>query len=171
MNELSILMHLLSKKNNNFQIGATEEEILDLLNIKDKNKSFKFQKLINYLSYHVELLGLQVRFNPLDSHWFLTFDQDLSDLISANPFEDLPRLGATLFYTLASCFNNSGVGKINEIRNLRKKKFIMEDLKELEKLGYIKIEMYDGEVKLTPLIGYKLDLNSLFVKVALKLKE
>jgi len=171
MNELSILMHLLSKKTNTFQMGSTEDEILDSLNIKDKNKLHEFQKLINYLSYHVEPLGLQVRFNPLDSHWFLAFDHDVSDLISANPFGDQPRLGATLFYTLACCFSNSGVGKINEIRNLRKKKFVIEDLKELEKLGYLKIEKYDGIVRLTPLIGYKLDLNSLFVKIALKLKE
>jgi len=152
-------------------MGSTEEEILDALNIKDKNKSFEFQELIKYLSYHVEPLGLQVRFNPLDLHWFLAFDHDLSDLISANPFEGRPRLGATLFYTLACCFSNSGVGKIIEIRNLRKKKFILEDLKELENLGYLIIDKLNGEVRLTPLIGYKLDLNALFVRVALKLKE
>ena len=170
MNELSILMHLLSKKADIFQMGATEEEILDALNIKHKNKSFVFQELIKYLSHHVKPLGLQVRFNPLDSHWFLAFDHDVSDLISANPFADQPRLGATLFYTLACCFNNSGAGKIVEIRNLRKKKFILEDLKELEKSGYVIIDKLNGEVRLTPLIGYKLDVNALFVKVALRLK-
>lgn len=164
-------MQLLSKKTNAIQIGATEEEILDTLNIKDKNKSFEFQNLINYLSYHLEPLGLQLRFNPLDDHWFLTFDYDTTDVISANPFKDQPRLGATLFYTLACCFSNSGVGKIDEIRNLRKKKFVIEDLKELEKLGYLKIDKYNGDVRLTSLIGYTLDLNALFMKIALKLKE
>ena len=42
MNEMSILMHLLSKRRNKYQIGATEEEILDVLNVKNKNKSIIF---------------------------------------------------------------------------------------------------------------------------------
>jgi len=171
MNELSILMHLLSKKVKLYQMGATEEEILDALNIKNKNRSFYFLTLLTNLSNHVEQLGLQVRYNPLDHHWFLSFDTDVSDVISANPFEDKPKLAATLFCTLVCCFNNSGIGKIHDIRDLRQKKLVLEDLRELEKLGYLNIDKLQGQVSLTPLIGYTLDLDALFLKIALKLKE
>ena len=49
MNELSVILHLLSKKENISKIGSTKKEILNALNIKDKNKSIYFQNLINNL--------------------------------------------------------------------------------------------------------------------------
>ncbi len=151
-------------------MGATKEEILASLNFQGKNDNFYFQTLLTNLSEHVEQIGLKVRFNPLDSHWFLSFESDTSELISANPFKNQPKLAATLFVTLVCCFNNSGIAKLHEIRDLRKKKLVLEDLRDLEKTGYVKIDKLKGEVLLTPLIGYKLDLEQLFVKVALKLK-
>ena len=171
MNELSILMHLLSRKITTDKIGASEEEILDALNLKTKNKSIRFQYMITYLSRYVENLGLQVRYNPLDEHWFITFDQEISDVISANPFENQPKIAATLFCTLACCFKNSGSCMIHEISELRKKKGVREDLKILEKKGYIVMDKKSDRVHLTPLIGYQLDLNALFTNLALKLKE
>ncbi|MFX1399325.1 MAG: hypothetical protein ACFFAS_20050 [Promethearchaeota archaeon] len=171
MNQFSILMHLLSKKDTLYEMGATKEEILAALNLKTKNDDFFFQNLITNLSNHLEIIGLRVKYNPLDSHWFVSFDLGTSELISANPFKDQPKLAATLFVTLVSCINNSGVAKLHQIRDLRKKKLVLEDLRELEIMGYLKIDKIKGEVQLTPLIGYKLDLEYLFVKLALKLKE
>ncbi|MFX1409106.1 MAG: hypothetical protein ACFFA6_02040 [Promethearchaeota archaeon] len=171
MNEFTLMMYLLSKKSNLYQIGATKKEILELINIKNKNKSIFFQNLIINLSNYLEPLGLQVRFNPLNSHWFISFDPDTSDLVSANPFEGKPRLAASLFYILINCLKNSGVGKIQEIKKMRNKKGIFEDLRELEKRGYIIIKKDIGEVNLTPLIAYQLDLSKLFLKLALKLKN
>ena len=171
MNELTVLMNLLSKKTNLYQIGATKKEILNALNVKDKNKLIYFQNLISNLSNYLEPLGLQVKFNPLNSHWYLSFDSNTSEIISANLFDGKPRLAATLFFILVFCFKNSGIAKIQKIQELRKKKGILEDLKELEKMGLIIIEKKSKKIQLTSLIGYLLDLEKLFMKTALKLKS
>jgi len=171
MNEMSILMHLLSRKRKSYQIGATEEEILDILTVKNKNKSVYFQNLITGLSNYLIPLGLQVKFNSLNSHWYINYDNEVTELISANPFEGKPSLAATLLCVLTSCLKNSGSSSIQEIKKLRSKKEIMGDLKELEKEGYIVISKTTYQVHLTPLIGYKLDLHKLLVKLSLKLKE
>lgn len=162
---------MLSNKNNLYQIGATKREILDTLNVKNKNKSGYFQNLITNLSKYIEPLGLQIRYNPINSHWFISYDSEVSDLISANPFDNKTRLAATLFCTLVICFNNpDGISLIPEIEKIRKKKHIFEDLKNLEQNGYLEIDKDRNNVKLTPLIGYQLDLEKLFVKLALKIK-
>jgi hypothetical protein len=171
MNEFTILMYLLSTKENKTQIGASKEEILKRLNIHDKNQSIYFQNLITHLSNYIEPLGLQIRFNPLSSHWYLAFQMHASEFISANPFENKPRLAATLFYVLVCALKNAGFAKIHDIQEIRKKKYVIEDLKELRKLGYLELDENFGKVKLTPLIGYQLDLNKLFIKLALKAKQ
>jgi hypothetical protein len=171
MNELSILMNLLSRKLNYSQIGATKKEILNKLNLKGKNKSIYFQNLINNLSIYLEPLGLQVRFNPLNSYWYISFDPETTEIISANPFEGHPRLAATLFCTLICCFSSSGETTIQKIKETRKKKGVIEDIKELEKMGFVLLEKNLNKVSLTPLIGYLLDINKLFFKTALKLKK
>ncbi len=171
VNEISILMHILSNKRNKYQVGATKKEILKELNITNKNKTVYYQNLISNLSNYIAPLGLQIMYNPIDSHWFISYDTDISDLISANPFEGKPKLAATLFCTLVCCLQNSGVGKILDIEKLRKKKNVIDDLKELEKRGYINIIKESNSVRLTSLIGYQLDLSQVFVKLALQLKE
>ena len=128
---MTILVYLLSKETYKSQIGATQEEILNALNVKDKNKSFYFQNVIENLSNYVEPLGLQVRFNPLNSHWYISFDSETTEIISANPFEGNPRLAATLYCTLICCFNNSGETTVQKIKEIRKKKGVIDDIKEL----------------------------------------
>jgi len=171
MNEISILMHLLSRKKNSSQIGATKKEILDVLNVKTKNKSIYFQNLITGLSDYLEPLGLQVKFNSLNSHWFINYENEVIELVSNNPFEGQPSIAATLLCVLTSCLKNSGTSSIQEIRKLRSKKDITDDIKTLEKEGYLVIDKTTNQVQLTPLIGYKLDLHKLLVKLSLKLKE
>ena len=171
LNEISILMHLLSNKYGLYQIGASEDEILQALKITGKNKTIYFQDLLNNLSKYVEPLGLEVRYNPIDSHWFLSFDSEISDAINANPFEGKPRLAATLFCVLVCCLQNSGIGKIQDIKKLRNKKNVIDDLKELEKFGYIEMVEDSSQIQLTPLIGYQLNMEQLFIKMALKLKN
>ena len=163
-------MHMLSKKSDLYHLGATKVEILNALNIKNRNKAFHFQNLLINLANYIEPLGLQINFNPLDTHWFISYESDVSDLIRANPFEDKPRLAASLFCALVCCLKNSGRGKIHEIEELRNKKSVLEDLKELEKRGYLEIAKDEGQVRITPLIGYQLDLQKLFIKLSLKLK-
>ncbi|MHA2282834.1 MAG: hypothetical protein ACXAC5_18490 [Promethearchaeota archaeon] len=171
MNEFTILVYMLSKKVNKFEIGATQKEIIKKMNFQGKNESVYFQNIIVQLSNYLRPLGLQIRFNPLSSRWYIAFEMATSDLIHANPFEDKPRLAASLFCVLICCLKNSGIGKIHDIEKLRKKKSVVEDLKELRNRGYIEISDDLGQVKLTPLIGYQLDLNKLFIKLVLKLKQ
>ena len=171
MNEISVLMYMLSRKKSIHQIGATKKEILKSLNVKNKNKSVYFQDLLTGLSKYLEPLGLQIIFNSLNSHWFINYDSELTELISANPFEGRPSLSATLLCVLTSCLKNSGHTSIQEIRMLRNKKDVREDIKILEKEGFLELDKKTTNIRLTPLIGYKLDLQKLFVRLALKLKE
>ncbi|MFW9876354.1 MAG: hypothetical protein ACFFG0_24935 [Candidatus Thorarchaeota archaeon] len=171
MNEFTILMNLLSTKVDESHIGASKEEILKKLNIHGKNESIYFQNLITNLSSYIEPLGLQIRFNPLSSRWYIAFEILTSDFFSANPFEGKPKLAATLFCTLICCLKNLGNAKIQDIKKVRNKKYIFEDLKELQNMGYLEIDNKLGKVNLTSLIGYQLDLNKLFIKLALKLKQ
>lgn len=164
-------MHLLSNKKGLFQIGATKKEMLQALNIRNRNETAYFQNLITNLSKYVEPLGLQIRYNPINSHWYISYDPEISDAISANPFDGRPRLAATLFCVLACCLQNKGIGKIHQIKELRNKKDVLEDLIYLEKMGYIQVDKDSGKVYLTPLIGYQLNLEQLFVTMALKLKK
>ncbi len=171
MNEMSVLMHLLSKKENNSIIGSTKKEILNALNVRDKNKLIYFQNLITSASNYLEPIGLQIRFNPLNSYWYLTFDSETTEIISANPFEGNPRLAATLFCTLICCIGSSGETTIQKIIEIRKKKGVIEDIKELKKMGFVLFDKNLNKVNLTPLIGYLLDLEKLFLKIALKMKN
>ncbi|MFX0033253.1 MAG: hypothetical protein ACFE9P_11370 [Candidatus Hermodarchaeota archaeon] len=171
MNEISILMHLLSRRDDLYHIGATEDQLLEALNITYKNRTLHFQSLITELSKIIEPIGLQIRFNPLNSHWYITFEQDISNIINSNPFGNHPSLAATLFCVLACCLKNSGFSTIREIQKFRRKKTILEDIKSLQHKGYINYDKKQNQVCLTPLIGYQLDLEKLFIKLSLKLKE
>jgi len=171
MNEISILMHLLTRKRDSYHIGSTKKEILEILNVTSKNKSIYFQNLIIGLSNYLIPLGLEVKFNSLNSHWYIKYDTEVTELISANPFEGKPSLGATLLCVLTSCLTNSGTSSIQQIKKLRRKKIIIDDLKELEKDGYLIIDKTTKQVQLTPLIGYKLDLHKLLVNLSLKLNK
>ncbi|NHJ23432.1 MAG: hypothetical protein EAX89_02580 [Candidatus Lokiarchaeota archaeon] len=171
MNEISLLMNLLSKKGYNGQFGAPKEEILEVLGAKDKNSSIYFQKLLVQLSNYLQPIGMQIRYNPLNSYWYIRFESEISELISANPFEGKPSLAATLFCTLIYCLKSSGNAYISEIQKARNKKYIKDDLKELEVLGYIEIRKETEQVKLTPLIGYQLDIARLLLNTALKVKD
>ncbi len=173
MNEMSILMHVMSKKEGSGRYGATMKEILKILSISpdSKNASIYFQDLIANFSKYLEPLGLQTKFNPIDNNWFISHEAEISDIINANPFEGKPRLAATLLCSLICCLRNSGIGKIHQIKELRKKKNVVEDLKELEEKGYLEIDDNHLQVRLTPLIGYQLDLSKLFIKLALKLEQ
>ena len=164
-------MNLLSRRINKYQIGATKTEIMSFLNLDLKKDMHYFQELIVQLSNYIEPLGLYIRFNPIDNHWYIGYDFVTSNLLSANPFEDKPKLAATLFCVLVCCLSNRGIAKITEIKNLRNKKGILKDLKDLEEMGYLEINEKLSEIKLTSLIGYQLDIQKLFTKLSIQLKN
>ena len=130
------------------QSSRVTETVESKLNLKTKNQSVHFQKIIIELANYIEPIGLQIRYNPLDAHWFISFDSGISDHIMSNPFEQQPSLAATLFCTLAFCLKNNGYTTIPEIKRLRNKKGLYQDLKDLEKRGYIIIEKSTGKVVL-----------------------
>ena len=152
-------------------IGASKKELIENLGIKGKNSSVYLQKLIIELSNYLEPIGLQVRYNPLNSYWFITFESEISELLLANPFERRPSLAATLFCVILYCLKSSGSAEIADIQKIRGKKSIIEDIKELEGLGYLEVISKSNQVRLTPLIGYKLDIPKLLLQTALKIKD
>jgi len=101
----------------------------------------------------------------------MTPSHAISEAPIPNPFEGKPSLAATLLCTLTCCLKNSGISSIQEIKKLRSKIDITDDIKTLEKEGYLVIDKATNQVQLTPLIGYKLDLHKLLVKLSLKLEE
>ena len=152
-------------------IGASKKELIENLGIKGKNSSVYLQKLIIELSNYLEPIGLQVRYNPLNSYWFITFESEISEVLLANPFERRPSLAATLFCVILYCLKSSGSAEIADIQKIRGKKSIIEDIKELEGLGYLEVISKSNQVRLTPLIGYKLDIPKLLLQTALKIKD
>ena len=78
MNEISILMYMLSKRTGLHKFGATQIEIFDRLNLKGKLQYEYFNKLINNLANYIEHLGFQIRYNPLDSHWYISYKPEIS---------------------------------------------------------------------------------------------
>lgn len=171
MNEISILIYLLSKKDQIDEMGSTKEEILEKLQISGRNKGYIFKKLLTEVSNYLFPLGMEIQYNPLNAHWFLSFKTNMNDLILANPFQDKPRLAATLFCTIILCLKSNGIAKVEEIKKLRNKKDLRTDLKDLEKLGYVQMLRNNSEIKITPLIGYQLNLEKLFMKLSLKLNS
>lgn len=171
MNEFSILMHLLTKKNTIQNLGASKKEIIETLNYDNKNKGILFTETIINLANYIKPIGLHIRYNPIDSHWFISHETDISDLLKINPFEGRPKLAATLFCVIICCLKHSGSSKIAEIKKIRDKKDISDDLKELEQMGYLIINKEQSKIELTPLIGYQLNLEKLLIKVSLKSKD
>jgi hypothetical protein len=169
MNEISILMYLLSKKDMVDEMGSTKEEILDYLKISGRNRGYFFRNLLIELSNYITPLGLEIQFNPLNNRWFLAYKSNMNELISANPFQDKPRLAATLFCAIVLCLKNNGVVKIAELQKARRKKDIRNDIAELELLGYIETLKSGTDIRLTPLIGYQLNLEKLFMNLSIKL--
>ncbi|MGV9205972.1 MAG: hypothetical protein ACOC44_18335 [Promethearchaeia archaeon] len=168
-------MHLLSKEDKESNtIGTTKKEALEYLNIGPRNNDGYFQDLLAHLAEYIRPLGLQVRFNPMINRWYLSYEDSVSDLIEANPFSDKPRLPATLFCILTVALSHSGKIRVKDVKELRKKKGIHRDLNDLEDLGYIKLETDNKGIefiRLTPLIGYQLDMEKLSLNLALQTKK
>jgi len=169
---MAIIMHLLSRQEAPYKIGATKKEILRAISINpdNKNADVYFHNLIKELSEYIEPIGLQIKFNPIDKKWFIIYENEVAELLQVNPFDGKPRLAATLFCCIVCCLKNSGIAKIHEIKELRKKENLIEDLKELEQRGYLVIDKDLMQVKITSLLGYHLDLYKIIIKLALKIQ-
>lgn len=140
--------------------GAPAEEILKTLHWPEKLGCGELQKKLSEFDTYLQPLGLQVRLNPLNDFWFVAFRQDISEFAVQNPFGGKLRLPATLLATIICMVKYRNQVPISAIREIRKKETVLEDLKQLQNLGYI--EITGEKITLTPLIGYQLDLINLF---------
>ncbi len=140
--------------------GAPAEEILKVLHWPEKLGRAELQKKLTEFDTYLQPLGLEVRVNPLNDFWFVAFRQEASEFAAQNPFGGKPRLPATLLSTIICMVKYGNQVPISAVREMRKKESVMEDLKQLENLGYVAIT--GDKVTLTPLIGYQVDLINLF---------
>ncbi len=163
MNEAEILMYLLSRNKDSTTIGATKAELCAKLGLTDRNADYKFWNLLQGLNSSLFSLGLSVKFNPMNSHWFIGFQDKMENEFSGH-FKSLsPRLSATLFTILVVYISKDTVITPTKIRELRNKKDISKDLEDLNRLGFITIQ--DNSVTPTPKIFYYININELIEKV------
>ena len=168
MNEAQVLMYLLSRKKDHSTIGATKEEICTKLGLTDRNADYKVWNIIQGLNQSLFPLGLTAKINPLNSHWFIGFQDKMEINFGGNIHTLSPRLAATLFTILILYVGKSENLTAGNVQKLRNKKDISTDLRELEKLGFI--EVADDDITLTPKIFYYVDVNELIEKIK-ELKE
>ncbi len=163
MNEAQLLMFLLSRKKNESTIGATRDEICAQLGFTDKNADYKFWNLLSGLNKSLFPLGVVTKFNPVNSHWFLGFQDKMEHDFGKSTHILVPRLAALLFTILILYVSKSSHITVKKIQEIRNKQDISKDLQELEKLGYILIN--EEIVSLTPKVFYYINVEELIDKI------
>jgi len=161
-------MYLLSRQKDTVTIGSTKEEICMKLGLSDRNTDYKLWNLIQGLNRSLFPLGMVTKFNPVNNHWYIGFQENLESEFGGSFHTLIPRLAATLFTILILYVSKSEKITVNKIQELRNKQDVLKDLKELEDLGYI--TSVDDTITLTPKIFYYVDINELIEKIK-KLKD
>jgi len=163
MNEYSILIHLLTQKRENSSLknteilGATQKEICKKLKFTGKSASIRFYSLLEEVSKNLRAFGLHIQKNPLNNHWFITQDSEIQEFSQANPFHDKPKLAATLCAVLAVSLTQASSVSVDQVKEVRKKKNLMNDLKALEKMKFIILS--ENQILIHPNIGYFLNID------------
>lgn len=163
MNEAQLLMYLLSRQKNNSTIGATKDEICAKLGFSDRNADYKLWNIIQGLNKSLFPLGMVAKFNLVNSHWFIGFQDKMDSKFGGSIHALTPRLSATLFTILILYVSKTAkitTGKIHELRN---KQDIGKDLRDLEKKGFILLE--EEVITLTPKIFYFINVDELIEKI------
>jgi hypothetical protein len=163
MNEAQLLMYLLSRKKDKTTIGATRDEICAKLGFTDRNADYKFWNLLEGLNKSVFPLGLVTKYNPVNDHWYLGFQDNLDSQFGKSIHTLSPRISALLFTILILYVSKSEQITSGKLQKLRNKKDISKDLRDLEKLGFITVEK--DLVKLTPKVFYYIDVDDLIEKI------
>ena len=165
MNELGILLHILSQrtpitKTNwiNSEFGATEEEICKTLKFEGKNQRTQFLNILKEFTNFIMPLNLEVRQNMFNQKWFLTQQNTIQEFFKTNPFLNKKRLAATMIIIISLCITQNGETTISEIKKIRKKKDITDDLKDLEELNLI-TQDDQNNISLHPNIGYYVNID------------
>jgi len=119
--------------------GISLREIIRLLGLREDDFGEVCAiKALERVSYMLSLLGFSLMYNPLSKTWHLAFTEGEGFLPD--------RVKATLFAVIKLCAGK-GEAKIEEVAKERgvEVKTVLEDLKYLERLGFIK--MRNGVVK------------------------
>ncbi len=160
MNESELIIYLLTRKRGEETIGATQKELLEALSLTDRNSKSKLFNLLEEINSNMAFLGIRIKLNPANNHWFIEFKDSISSVVSEQFKSNLPsRLAATLFSVLLLIISNGGPISPSDITEIRNKKKIGTDLTELEEYGFIRYE--GNSVYLTPKVFYHIDIDQI----------
>ena len=163
MNEAQLLMYLLSRKKDDSTIGATRDEICAKLGLTDRNADYKFWNLLQGLNKSLFPLGMVLKFNPINSHWYLGFQDKMEFKFGRSKHTLSPRISALLFTILILYVSKSTRITMGKIQELRNKQDISKDVRDLVRLGFITVE--EDVVTLTPKVFYYVDVDELIEKI------
>ncbi|MBD3353109.1 MAG: hypothetical protein GF364_16630 [Candidatus Lokiarchaeota archaeon] len=164
MNEAELMIYLLTRKNGNSIIGATEKELLNGLVLTDRNARYKLIQLLQELNTNLAILGLNVKYNSANGRWFIAFRDNVADIIEKKTFAMLSStLAATLFTILLLSISTGGPVQKSEILEMRNRKRIDDHLRELRDLGYIIVKK--STVSLTPKIFYYINTDDIIKEI------
>lgn len=160
MNEFKIITYLLARKGGD--TGADAATLKRALGIEQDDDG-TLHGIMDAYARHVAVLGLAVERNPLNGHWFLASDGEISAKTIVNPFPGNTRLASTLLAIVLATARDGEAPSTASVRDIRKVKDIKQDLKELQAMNLIKV---DGDVvHLTDEVGYVLDLPALLAMI------
>ena len=160
MNEYAILMKLLTRSGT--PIGAGVDDMLDALGLpEDLGREILFRRL-SELHTRLEPVGLTIKHNPVSGVFYVdTFIQSkITQEESALP----DRLAATLLIVITLAYQESGWVSYDRVREFRKKSLrgVMDDLRELQKQGYIEIDQAGKKVRLGLRVPFEIDYEAFF---------
>lgn len=164
MNEAELLIYLLTRIQDNIIIGTKEQDLLKILALTDKNAKSKLLNLLQELNMNLSILGLIVKFNSANEHWFIGFKDEMPNISYKISDTGLSSSSAaTLLSILVISISDGSPITYNDLMKIRKKKSLKDDLFKLEAKGFIKTSK--GNLVLTPKIFYYIDLEKIIDEI------
>ena len=160
MNEYAILMKLLTRSGD--PIGAGVDDMLDALGLpEDLGREVLFRRL-GELHTRLEPVGLTIKHNPVSGVFFVdtSFQSKMKQEDSTLP----DKLAATLLIVITLAYQEGGWVSYDRVREFRKKSLrgVMEDLRELQKQGYIELDAAGKRARLGLRVPFEIDYEAFF---------
>jgi len=160
MNEYAILMKLLTRSGD--PIGAGVDDMLDALGLpEDLGRELLFRRL-GELHIRLEPVGLTIKHNPVSGVFYV--DTSIQSKVAQEESMLPDRLAATLLIVITLAYQEGGWVSYDRVREFRKKSLrgVMEDLRELQKQGYIEIDHAGKKVRLGLRVPFEIDYEAFF---------
>jgi hypothetical protein len=160
MNEYAILMKLLTRSGT--PIGAGVDDMLDALGLpEDLGREILFRRL-SELHTRLEPVGLTIKHNPVSGVFYV--DTFIQSKITQEESMLPDRLAATLLIVITLAYQEGGWVSYDRVREFRKKSLrgVMDDLRELQKQGYIEIDQTGKKVRLGLRVPFEIDYEAFF---------